>query len=284
MFTVTEAAEKLSLDPSQVRRLLRSGKLGGQKWGRDWMVTELHTKNGSPGNIKLTSTAYSEVIKGSKYSREEIINLLKNTPILIGIDASKFEELAKDTSQLHFANHQIILREEETLDACYIIARGRVKVYKASLSGREFIIDILDPGNIFGIGSVVSGFNYSGVVQAIKETDAISIPKDAFRSFASKNPSVMGKVVHLERSRISDLFSKIINLMTVKTEQRVIKTINELRQRYGNILPFTHQEIGEMSGTTNETVTRILVKLKNQGAITLSRGKIKILNQSGLSL
>jgi CRP-like cAMP-binding protein len=248
------------------------------------MVIDLHPEKNSLNNGEMTFLSSPEVKNDSKYSRKDVINLLKNTPILAGIEASKLEELAKDTSQLHFANHQIILREEETLDACYIIARGRVKVYKASLSGREFIIDILDPGNIFGIGSVISGFNYSGVVQAIKETDAISIPKEAFRSFVSRNPSVMGKVVHLERARISDLFSKIINLMTVKTEQRVIKTINELRQRYGNILPFTHQEIGEMSGTTNETVTRILVKLKNQGVITLSRGKIKILKQSRLSL
>jgi CRP/FNR family transcriptional regulator, cyclic AMP receptor protein len=284
MFTVNEAAEKLNLDPSQVRRLLRSGKLKGQKWGRDWMVYDLPPKKNSRNNGEMTSISSPEIKNDFKYSRKDVINLLKNTPILAGIDASKLEELAKDTSQLHFANHQIILREEETLDACYIIARGRVKVYKASLSGREFIIDILDPGNVFGIGSVISGFNYSGVVQAIKETDAISIPKDAFQSFASRNPSVMGKVVHLERARISDLFSKIINLMTVKTDQRVIKTINELGQRYGNILPFTHQEIGEMSGTTNETVTRILVKLKNRGALKLGRGNIEVVEHHTLSI
>ena len=42
MYNVEEASKKLNLDPSQVRRLLRSGKLKGKKWGRDWMVVELN--------------------------------------------------------------------------------------------------------------------------------------------------------------------------------------------------------------------------------------------------
>jgi excisionase family DNA binding protein len=90
LFTVNQAAEKLNLDTSQVRRLLRSGKLKGQKWGRDWMVTELNPKNYSRENVKITSMSSSEIIRDSKYSRKDVINLLNNTPILAGIDASKF--------------------------------------------------------------------------------------------------------------------------------------------------------------------------------------------------
>jgi CRP-like cAMP-binding protein len=137
-----------------------------------------------------------------------------------------------------------------------VIALGCLSL-QSLIFRREFIIDNLDPGNVFGIGSVISGFNYSGGVQALSDTETISIPKAIFLSFASTNPAVMGKVVHLERARISELFSKIINLMTVKADQRVVITMSNLRHKYGNLLPFTHQEIGEMSGTTNETVTRI---------------------------
>ncbi|UCE98197.1 MAG: helix-turn-helix domain-containing protein [Dehalococcoidia bacterium] len=42
MYTVNEAAKKLNLDPSQIRRLLRSGELDGRKWGRDWTVFRLN--------------------------------------------------------------------------------------------------------------------------------------------------------------------------------------------------------------------------------------------------
>jgi excisionase family DNA binding protein len=44
MYTVEEASRLLNLDPSQVRRLLRSGEIKGKKWGRDWMVLELNYK------------------------------------------------------------------------------------------------------------------------------------------------------------------------------------------------------------------------------------------------
>jgi CRP-like cAMP-binding protein len=284
VYTVNETAEKLKLDPSQVRRLLRSGKLKGQKWGRDWMVIEIPSEKTPRKTAYMASGRPSGIKTDPMYSHKDIITILKNAPLLAGIEMSVLEELAENTIQLHFAKNQVILREEESLDACYIIAKGRVKVYKASLSGREFIIDILDPGNIFGIGSVLSGFNYSGVVQTIKDTDIISIPRNVFLTFSSRNPAVMWKVVHLERVRISDLFSKIINLMTVKTDRRVINTISELKRRYGNFLPFTHREIGEMSGTTNETVTRILVKLKKQGALKLGRGNIEVVDYQKLSI
>jgi CRP-like cAMP-binding protein len=268
-----------------VRRLLRSGKIKGQKWGRDWMISELQYRRKRKicerdGPPKVSNARKKD---NEKYGKEDIMNILQETQILKGIIFSKLEELAKISVQLHFHKDQIILREEETLGACYIITKGQVKVYKGSVTGREFIIDILDKGNIFGIGSLISGINYSGGVQAIKDTDILSISKDHFLSFASRNPTVMAKVVHLERSRISDLFSKLINLMTVKANQRIIKTIIDLCQKYGNTLPYTHQEIAEMSGTTNETVTRILVQLKNQGAIELSRGSINIINNSKLS-
>ncbi len=44
IYSVSEAAQKLGLDPSQIRRLLRSGEIKGKKWGRDWIVLELGYK------------------------------------------------------------------------------------------------------------------------------------------------------------------------------------------------------------------------------------------------
>jgi len=50
MYTVNETAKQLNLDPSQVRRLLRSGNIQGKKWGRDWMVLNLkYTRKRKPG-------------------------------------------------------------------------------------------------------------------------------------------------------------------------------------------------------------------------------------------
>ena len=65
-----------------------------------------------------------------------------------------------------------------------------------------------------------------------------------------------------------------------KTENRVIRTLDDLRNKFGDNLPLTHKEIADMCGTTNETVTRILVNLKKQEALKLSRGNIQIINIS----
>jgi CRP-like cAMP-binding protein len=72
----------------------------------------------------------------------------------------------------------------------------------------------------------------------------------------------MTRIVELEMAKISSLFNKMMDLLTNNAHHRIVSVLNELRDRFGNTLPFTHQEIAEISGTTTETATRSWCSLK----------------------
>jgi CRP/FNR family transcriptional regulator, cyclic AMP receptor protein len=283
MYTVTQAAQELGLDSSHVRFLIRSGKLKGVKWGRDWMIPTLdyRRKQGLKRSVQKAPPNFrSQAAAGNS----NILPILKETPILKSVSLRELTGLAKSCILLHFNKHQTIVMEEDKAESCYIIVNGLLKMTKTSSSGRELIIDILGRGSVFGIGSLIPGYVRPDGVYAVENTDIVLIPRNIFMAFASRNPAVLNRIIELLLGRIANLYARLIDLLTYKTNHRVIKILNELRNNFGDSLPLTHKEIAEFSGTTNETATRVLVNLKKQGALELQRGHIQVTDAKKLLL
>jgi CRP/FNR family cyclic AMP-dependent transcriptional regulator len=215
-------------------------------------------------------------------SKQEILETIKECALLNDFPEAELKKLADTANLLHFSKGQLMLREQEIPEALHIVANGLVKIYKTSPSGKEFTVDILPRGEIFGGMSLISGFAYSSGAQAMEEVDIVAIPKESFLAFTSHNPEITARINRLENVRKGDLFTKLIGLVTDRAEQRVSKVLNELLEKYGSTLSLTHKDIAEMSGTTSETVTRVLTNLKNRGAIRVSRGKMQIINKDKL--
>jgi CRP-like cAMP-binding protein len=214
--------------------------------------------------------------------KQAILTAIRECSLLNDCPEVDLKKLASAASMIHYSKGQLMLREEEVPEALHIIAGGLVRIYKLSPSGREFTIDVLSKGEIFGGMSLISGFAYSSGAQAMEEVDTVAIPKEPFLAFTSRNPEITSRITRLENVRKGTLFTKLIELVTDKAEQRVSKVLSELITKYGSTLSLTHKDIAEMSGTTSETVTRIMTTLKNRGAIRLSRGKVQIIDKDKL--
>ena len=286
MYTVVEAAKTLRVDPSYIRYLIRSGKLKGVKWGRDWMIPALdyQRKRRQRG---LTGQANNEDFHDENTASDgmDIFNLFsKETPIFEGVDTRELLILAQGSNRLNFVKNQTIVMKEDKANFFYIVEDGLVKISTISPSGRELIIDILNRGNAFGIGSLISDYMYPDEISAMENATIISIPKNLFKAFISRNSEVSAKMFANLITQTIALLAKVTDMSTSTTNFRVIKVLIELMNKYGNVLPFTHKEIAQMSGTTNETATRILVRLKKAGILRLQRGIIRITDAKRLLL
>lgn len=289
MYTVNEAAKQLNIDPSLVRRLLRSGKLPGKKLGRDWLVIKLDYKKTQrvsrkrpfPLTLRFQEKKLNDNIMTQKVN---ILEILQECPVLKDSNPNELIKLAITAILCHFNKGETIIRDGEPPNFIYIIGNGLISLYKVSPSGREVIFDIFHRGNILGGISLISGVTNSVGARAITDTDIILISKINFRDFVFRNPDVITKLTILERSRIGELISKFVDLVEYKANERVVLTLNELIHEFGNLLSFTHNDIAQMSCTTLETVTRVMAKLKNSGAIELSRGKVQIIDKDKMLL
>jgi CRP-like cAMP-binding protein len=218
----------------------------------------------------------------SKDKKLNIFNVLQECLLINSASELELMSLADTASLHHFDRGEPILGEEDSPDSIYIIINGIVKIYKLASSGRKFAIDILSESDVFGIVSLLSGFTYTSGAQAMENTDLVAIPREAFLDFTFHNRKIVTQINCLVSTRIARLNVKLLDLITCTAEHRLAKVLDELSTKYGNNLHLTHNDIAEMSGTTNETATRIMTRLKNRGIISISRGTVKIMDKKNL--
>ena len=177
-----------------------------------------------------------------------------------------------------------IFWEGDAPDHFYVTVSGRVRISKMSPSGKEFVVAYFGPGEMFAEVAVFEGKTYPAGAQAVAASTLIAISKDEFTAFLSHNPGVALKIINLLGGRLREALNRLRDLAGERVEQRIAGILLMLSARLGPVLPFTRQEIADMSGTTTETAIRVMARLKEAGLIRSVRGRITIADEKGLRL
>jgi CRP/FNR family cyclic AMP-dependent transcriptional regulator len=212
----------------------------------------------------------------------EILALLQQCSILFDLDKYELESLAGAAVIHHFNKGMVIDQEGEISTSFHIIKNGIVKVFKTAPTGKEFIIDVRCEGEVFGEASVLKAVPHCASTKALQNTEVVDIRRRDFLDLMARNPAIAQKIADLEFDKIQRLYESLIDLVASNTHQRLIKLLHRLGHKYGNTLRFTHQEIAEMSGTTAETVTRVLTQLRRSSILRLTRGSVIIIDKEKL--
>jgi len=206
----------------------------------------------------------------------EKVKALKRADIFAGLNSNELAALAAITFERHIKLGEFVFREEDSPQNFYIIADGRIKVSKVSPSGKEFIVTFFEPGEVFGEVAVFANKPYPASAQASVETAVIGIRRDDLLGFLSRSPEVSLKIINMLGGRLREAMSRLRDLAGERVEQRIAGILLMLQDKLGPELPFTRQEIADMSGTTVETAIRIMSRLTEDGVIKSTRGKITV--------
>lgn len=210
--------------------------------------------------------------------------ILRQSRIFSRLNDDEINELTRLAVERRFSPGEFVFWEGDAPDWFYIVAEGRIKVFKHSSSGKEFIIAFFGPGEMFGEVAVFEGKSYPASAQAVAETKVLEIKREGFLSFLSSRPRVSLEIINVLSGRLRDAQSRLKDLAGEKVEQRLARILLMLSLKLGPNLPFTKQEIADMSGTTTETAIRIMSRFKASGIIRSARGKIVIMDEARLGL
>ena len=155
---------------------------------------------------------------------------------------------------------------------------------KLASTGKEIILSFFGPGEMFGEVAVFENKPYPASAQAISETRLLGIKKADLIAFLIKYPQVALRIIGILSGRLRDSQNRLRDLAGERVEQRLARMLLMLSAKLGTDLPFTRQELSDMSGTTTETTIRILSQWKDRGIISSVRGKITIADESKLKL
>jgi CRP/FNR family transcriptional regulator, nitrogen oxide reductase regulator len=209
---------------------------------------------------------------------------IRQSAIFAGLDEKEIQELTDQVIEQRIDAGEYIFWEGDTPDWFYIIAEGRVKITKLSSLGKETIISFFGPGEMFGEVAVFENKAYPASSQAVVKTRLLGIRKDAFLKFLAVHPTVVLHMISVLSSRLREAQNRLRDLAGERVEQRLARILLMLADKIGRTLPFTRQDISDMSGTATETTIRILSQWKERGIIDSVRGKITLLDEAKLKL
>ena len=204
---------------------------------------------------------------------------LKRTPIFSGLAADEIDELARTAVERRFGAGEPVFWEGDEPEWFYIVTEGQVKIVKQSSSGKEFIVAFFGPADMFGEVAVFENEPYPASAVAAGPLRVTGIPRQGLLSFLASRPQVSLKIISVLGRRLREAQARLKSLAGEKVEQRLAATLLTLSSQLGPTLPFTRQEIADMTGTTTETATRILGRLKERGIVRSTRGRITIVDE-----
>jgi CRP-like cAMP-binding protein len=204
------------------------------------------------------------------------IELFRRSLIFSSLDENELLELSKLAVERSIKSGESIFWEGDASDRFYVLAEGRVKAVKHTASGKEFIIAFFSPGEMFGEVAVFEGKPYPATAQALEDSKVFGIKTEDFLVFLSERPRVALGIINVLAGRLRDAQGRLKDFAGERVEQRLARILLMLSSKLGTELPFTRQEIADMTGTTIETAIRIMSRLTRDGVIRSVRGSITI--------
>ena len=215
------------------------------------------------------------------------LDFLRNVSLFESLDQQELEALSDVTFTRTFSKDNVIILAEEEGDTLFILKNGQVKVSIVSEEGREVILSLLGPGSVFGELSLLDGKPRSANVVATEETELLMLRRADFLQLIYKTPQIATALLAELATRMRKTDRQIEGLALLDVTSRISDTLLQLATEQGaettdgvtiESRP-TQQELANMSGTTRETVSRVLKRLEGQGYINRNGRKITILRE-----
>lgn len=209
---------------------------------------------------------------------------LENFNIFEGLAKESLMTLQKITTMQEFPKSQPIYFAHDPSNSIFFLKKGRVKLTRTSQEGKEMIIALINPGEVFGEMSFIDAEQRTDYAIALDECLICAITKQDFKEFVEQNPSLNLKITKLIGFRLRKYSERIEDLVFKDATQRVISFLLSLAEDQGKVVgeeifvkPFlTHQDIAEITACSRQTVNAILTDLREQGVINFDRKKLII--------
>ncbi|MFY9751365.1 MAG: Crp/Fnr family transcriptional regulator [Candidatus Acidiferrales bacterium] len=221
---------------------------------------------------------------------ENVETILRKTPLFANLTADELRSLAARASSQRFAKGTPLFSEGDACTGLFLVASGKIRIFKMSAAGREQVLAVEGPGSSFAELPVFDGGNYPASASALEDAEVLFISRKDFQNFCREHPEVALKVIAVVGSRLRRLVGIIEELSFTTVRQRLIALILRLAQTSGKTsqegvhveLTKSHQELASDLGTVRELVSRNLSRLQAEGLLAVDGRNITVRDLEGL--
>jgi CRP/FNR family cyclic AMP-dependent transcriptional regulator len=216
----------------------------------------------------------------------DMMKILAGVPLFAELASKEIGELAKVACRRTLSKDSVVFLAHEVGSTLSVIVRGRVKVVVDSEDGKEAILSILKENDFFGELALLDEEPRSASVVTLEETELAILNRKDLIKVLRKNPNMSLTLLRELASRLRRADRQIESLALLDVFGRVAHTLLTLAADYGTKVDLgsridnrpTHLEIANMSGTTRETVSRVLAEMVRNGYIEMNAHSITVYN------
>jgi CRP/FNR family transcriptional regulator, cyclic AMP receptor protein len=222
---------------------------------------------------------------------DDVVEILAKAGIFQGLEPSAVSALTGKLHEVKLPPGRMVFAEGASGDRLYIIISGKVKIGRRSRDGRESLLTIMGPSDMFGELSIFDSGPRASTATTITEVRAVSIDRDALRAWIVDRPEIARQLLRVLARRLRRANNSLADLFFTDLAGRVAKQLLQLAQRFGTqedgALRVTHdltqEEIAQLVGASRDSVNKALGDFAHRGWIQLDGKSVLICDGESLA-
>ena len=192
------------------------------------------------------------------------------------------DELVKFSIVSRFEPHRLIFSKGDPGDCLYGILLGRVRIFSTSAEGGEVVLNVFEPGDLFGEIALLDGDTRTASAAAMEHADLLRIHRDHFLPYVRANPDLILGMLMLVCRRLRGTTSMIEDAAFLPFPARLAKRLLELAEHYRRpgernvTIALSQHELGSMVGAGREAINKQLALWRSSGIVDTGRSAIVI--------
>jgi CRP/FNR family cyclic AMP-dependent transcriptional regulator len=221
----------------------------------------------------------------------DTVALLGHVPVFEELAPGDLEQVAQVAVPRSFEAGQVVFREGDDSDTCYVLSSGHARALRSHSDGRSITLATFGPGDIFGELAMFDDEKRSATVEAVDEVEAIAILAADMRRLLREHPDISVKLVTAIARRLRAANERLARQSFQTVQSRVAQVVSALVVQAHDegakdggdvLLTITQAEVAQLAGSSRESASRFLAVLERAGIITQGRGKITVHDSEAL--
>jgi CRP/FNR family transcriptional regulator len=216
--------------------------------------------------------------------------LLANVPVFEDLAPPELQRIADVAVPRTFEPGQVVFREGDASDTCYVVSSGHARATRTHTDGRSITLATFGPGDFFGELAMFDDERRSATVEAIDGVSACAILGHDMRGFLARHPEIAVKLVTALGRRLRAANERLTRQSFQTVQSRVAQVVARLvadAQREGAPdhevpLKVTQSEIADLAGCSRESASRFLAVLERASVIDQGRGRLTVHDPAAL--
>jgi CRP/FNR family transcriptional regulator len=217
-------------------------------------------------------------------SNEQKVELLRELPLFSALVDDELRGVAAVADAVRFDSGEIVFREGDSSNTCYVISSGHAAAVREHPAGRAITLAHFGPGDLFGELAMLDDERRSATVETLDAVQAIAIRGEDMRLLLRRHPEIALKLVVGMGQRLRQTNERLAGQSFQTVQSRVATALAQLveaaqTEEISNgdvVIKATQAELARLAGSSRESASRFLAVLERAGIITQGRGRLTV--------